>query len=261
MKKWCLILSAIFLLTTGCTSQKQNYIPQPADFDNSGKKTVLYCGNKSFPLSLSVDGEQQIENGVYWYYELCDTYDQSWTDPFYTYHSKKLELNGSKPYDKAVKEKCFATNGNWPLFLNPVHTEYTASNQESADAALKKPIEDQLLTNNIEGEAGIITDTWSSDMDGDGIQEILFKACNCSVKDAKQYYCFLGYQKGDSCQTLYQNTSASAPCAAEELNPIVCDLDGDGKWGLLLYKKGDFESFTFYDFSGGNFTKSYEIIF
>lgn len=250
------------LLLSGCSKNGEDPVDIPTDdFDNSGEKTVVYRGKENFPLSFTVDGAQKIENGTYWYYELADTYEKNWEEPFYVYDNKKMELSGSKNYGKLVKEKCFATNGNWPLFLNPVHTEYTASNQEMVDKTLVNLAGQQLSANQMESASLIITDTWICDMNGDGSQETIFKACNCGAEDENGKYCFIAYANAESCQVLYSTFRADGSEGPEKLSPMVCDLDGDGKWALLLYRKGDYESFTSFDFSGGNFTKCYEIIF
>lgn len=262
MKKWIVIFTAIVLLLSGCANSdtKVPEIPRE-DFDNSGEKTVLYCGKYTFPLSFTLDGKQQIQNGTYWYYELENAYEKEWQESFYTYDTKKLELSGSEEYAKLVKQKCFATNGNWPLFLSPVHAEYTASNQDMVDAALLNLTQKQLAANQAGEEKGIVTDTWNCDMDGDGAQELLFKACNCDEETASKRYCLLAYAKGEECQALYSRFSEDDAEALKKLTPMVCDLNGDEKWGLLLYKKCDYESFVSFDFEGGNFTKAYEIIF
>lgn len=261
MKRWFLILIAMMVLLTGCSGTEEKPLDLPEDgFDNSGEKIVLYGGKKSFPLSYTIDGKQQIENGTYWYYELEDSFEREWQDPFYTYGVKKLELNGSKEYKKAVKEKCFATNGNWPLFLSPVHAEYSASNQDLAEKGIVDVIKKQLQAHRFEDEKVLLTDTWSCDLDGDGNAETLIKACNCE-EEAERYYCILAYLKGDDCQVLYSSFSENEKCSPDELSPSVCDLNGDGKWELLLYRKGDYESFCSFDFADGNFTKGYEIIF
>ncbi len=251
---------AITLLLSGCTNRNTEMPELPAEnFDNSGEKIVLYCGKQSFPLSLTQDGDQRLENGTYWYYELEDSCKKEWNEPFYTYDIKKLGLSGSKSYNKLAKEKCFATNGNWPLFLSPVHAEYTASNQDMVDAALIGLAQKQLTANNAGEEKAIVTDTWSCDMDGDGKEEVLFKACNCDEDTSQKRYCLLAYAKGEDCQVFYSRFSEEA--GPEKLTPMVCDLNGDQKWALLLYKKSDYESFVSFDFEGGNFTKCYEIIF
>ena len=114
MKKYLWILISLFLLS-GCSSSVPEMLPE--DFDNSGEKYVLYCGEKSFVLSDSVDGAHNIGNGPHWYYELA-WQKNACEDLFYTYDLKNHELNGSKAADRL--ENCFATNGNWPLFLYPV---------------------------------------------------------------------------------------------------------------------------------------------
>ena len=248
------------LLLSGCSKGGTGALEIPEEpFDNSGEKTVVYRGKQDFPLSLTTDGAQQIENGTYWYYELADAYDKPWDELFYTYDTKKMELSGSKNYSK-LKDPCFATNGNWPLFLNPVHTEYTVSNQNMADKSLTEMAKQPLTANQMEDATVIITDTWVCDMDGDGGQETIFKACNCETEEAGKY-CFIAYAGGDGCQVLYSSFRADGSEGPEKLTPMVCDLNGDGKWALLLHWKGDYERFTSFDFSGGNFTKCYEVIF
>lgn len=260
MKRWMIFLMAVVLLFSGCSKNKEIPEDLPSEnFDNSGEKTVVYRGDQDFTLSFTVDGEQQIENGTYWYFELENAYRDDWTEQFYTYDTKKQELNGSKDYTKL--KNCFATNGNWPLFLNPVHTEYSASNQEQVEGSLVAMAKQQLSANQMEEAEAVITDVWSCDMDGDGVQETLFKACNYAEEGEGISYCILGFASGDSCQGLFTDFHPEGGSKPEKLTPMVCDLNGDGKWELLLYKKGDYESFTAFDFTGGNFTKCYEIIY
>mgnify|MGYP005812835257 CR=1 FL=1 len=305
MKRIVLAFMAAALLLTGCSKKEKDPITTPEEtYNTAGERTVIYHGEKEFPLSFTTDGVQKIENGTYWYYELEKAYGKDWEDSFYTYDIKKLELTGTRSYSKLGKRSCFATNGNWPLFLNPVHTEYTSSNQNMVDSKLMAHAEQQLLANQMTDTPAIITDVWSCDMDGDGTQEFLFKACNYTlpVKEPKEEntvekenihtYCFLAYAKDDVCQVLSgsfrtetsevaETTVALAPYtydeagnlsqtvlyqkdpyhAVQEMKPLICDLNGDGKWSLLLYRSGDYESFTAFDYSGGNFTKNYEIIF
>lgn len=262
MKKWILIISILVLMLSGCSKQSAEVPQMPqVEFDNTGKRMVLYCGNKSFPLSFSVDGVQQIENDTYWFYELNNLYETNKDALYYTYNFKKAELSGSKSYDKAIKEKCFATDGEWPLFLSPVHVEYTSSNQTMVDEKLLKLTRENLSANNIVDEKALITDTWSSDMDGDGKHELLFKACNSEDESSNKQYCFLAYLKEEECQILYSRVAEKEGGMPENITPRICDLNGDEKWELLLYKKHDYESFTIYNFEGGNFTKGYEIIF
>lgn len=261
MKRLMILLLAVSLLFTGCSSVQQPEPPIMGEFSNAGEKTVVYRGDQNFTLSFSVDGTQKIENGTYWYYELADAYKKDWTEPFYTYDLKELELNGSKDYTKLDKSKCFATNGNWPLFLNPVHTEFTESNQKSVDASLIGFMQQQLVANQMEGLPVVITDVWGCDMDGNGKEETLFKACNCSKEESGSSYCFVGYSAGGSCQGLYSAFRTEGGCDLKTLEPMVCDLNGDGVWSVMLYKKGDYQSFTVYDLNSGNFTKSYEVIF
>ncbi|MBQ7935087.1 MAG: hypothetical protein IJ333_01905 [Clostridia bacterium] len=269
MKKILIVLSILALCLTGCKKTEQPpTVPEGEVFDTSGEKTVLYHGKQTFPLSFTLDGQQQIQNGTYWYYELANAYEKTWEDSFYTYSTKDLELNGNRAYSKLGKKSCYATNGDWPLFLNPVHTEYAASNQEQVDQALLTLAQRQLVQNQVEGETARITDVWICDLDGDGNQETLFKACNCrkEKEDAEEAtlsvgYCFLAYAKDDQCQVLYSSFYPEGDSPVEKLTPLVCDLEGDGKWSLLIYQKGDYESFTTLNFSGGNFTKNYEVLF
>ncbi len=258
MKRWIFLITAILILFTGCSKTPEMPEPLEEQFDNTGKKTVVYRGDQNFTLSFTEDGEQKIENGTYWYYELADAYEQDWSEPFYTYDLKKQNLDGVTDYAKLETGSCFATNGNWPLFLNPVHTEYSASNQNMVDHNLTKMAEQQLSANQLESTV-MVTDVWSCDMDGDGGEETLFMARNANEEDA--YFCFLGYTDGENCQGLYSSVSTGEKQKEKEVVPLVCDLNGDGKWSLLLYKRGTYESFTSYDFTGGNFVICYEIIF
>ncbi|MBQ8600155.1 MAG: hypothetical protein IJ407_02080, partial [Clostridia bacterium] len=178
MKKFLIVLSICALCLTGCQKTEQ---PQsaPQTYDTAGEKTVVFHGDVTFPLSFTLDGQQQIQNGTYWFYELENAYGRTWEDPFYTYSIKDLELSGSRSYTKLGKKNCYATNGDWPLFLNPVHTEYTASNQDQADAALIAMAQQQLTANQMDGQTVLIADIWNFYLYGDGEQEVLFNACKC----------------------------------------------------------------------------------
>lgn len=262
MKKWIIIVTLLVLMLSGCSKQSAEMPEMPHEqFDNSGEKTVLYCGKKSFPLSFTDDGIQQIENDTYWFYELNNRYEVNEDAVYYTYNLDKAELGGTMTYKRAVKEDCFATNGDWPLFLSPVHAEYSLTNQKAVDKKLIQLAQEYLRDNNIMDEKLVVTDTWSCDMDGDGTQELLFKACNYEDESSGKRYCLLGYLKGEECQILYSSLTDKEENLPQNIIPRICDLNGDEKWGLLLYKKNDYESFTTYNFEGGNFIKGYEIIF
>lgn len=261
MKKLLILLMTIALCLSGC---KKNEQPQttPQTYDTAGEKTVVFHGDATFPISFTVDGQQQIQGGTYWFYELENAYGRNWDASFYTYDTKDLELSGSRSYSKLGKKNCYATNGDWPLFLNPVHTEYSASNQDQVDAALIALAQQQLTANQMTDQTAVITDLWECDLDGDGSQETLFKACNCSsAEEGAPQYCFVAYAKGENCQVLYRSFHADGNSPVKELRPMVCDLEGDGAWSLLIWQKGDYKSFTVYGFSQGNFTKNYEILF
>ena len=228
MKKYLWILISLFLLS-GCSSSVPEMLPE--DFDNSGEKYVLYCGEKSFVLSDSVDGTHNIGSGPHWYYELAWQKNVC-EDLFYTYDLKNHELNGSKAADRL--ENCFATNGNWPLFLYPVHTEYSSSNQSEVEPALLAVAE------------GEVTDVWECDLNGDGASEQLF----CAAGDKK----FFGYCRGEDFQGIY-----SGSC--ETVEPLICDLNGDAVWELVLYLKDSYECFCVFEFADNSFVKRYEIFF
>ena len=255
MKKIWIVLSVCLLLLTGCSAAKEPPAVTPEEpADTAGEKTVLYCGEKVFPLSFTVDGVQQIENGTYWYYELTEDYDKEWEGTFYTYN-EGLELNGSRSYGDFGKRCRYATNGDWALFLSPVHTEYNEENQDNVEAGLMELVRQQLAANNREETISVVTDIWLCDFDGDKEQERLFLATD----DAS--YCFLGYVKNDVCQVFDGRFSIADGEELPSLTPAVCDLDGNGQWSLLLYKDGDYESLAVFDYSAGNFTKCYDIIF
>ena len=261
MKRLLILLTVAAVCLGGCKPAKQ---PEESvePYDVLGEKTVVYHGDATFPISFTVDGVQQIPSGTYWFYELENAYGRYWEESFYTYDLKKLELSGSRPYSKLGKKHCYATNGDWPLFLNPVHTEYSASNQDQADVGLLMMAQQQLAANQMADQTPIITDLWKCDLDGDGEAETLFKACNChGAEEGNPQYCFLGYAKGESCQVLYRSFHPDGNSPVKELRPLICDPEGDGKWSLLIEQKGDYKSITVYDFSAGNFTKNYEILF
>ncbi|MBQ4052340.1 MAG: hypothetical protein IJD09_01695 [Clostridia bacterium] len=262
-KRWfILIMIMIMLFLTGCNRVPEPVVPLPEEgYDTTGEKTVVYHADTTFPLSFTLDGEQQIKPGTYWYYELAAAYDKSWQDSFYTYDTKSLELNGNKSYTKLGKRSCYATNGDWPLFLNPVHTEYTPSNQEMVDQTIATLAQQQLDQHQMALRAQI-TDVWTCDLDGDGTQETFFKASNgAEQEEAMPSYCFLAYLKGDRCQILYSVFRPEGDLSVEKLTPLVCDLNGDGKWGVVLYQKGDYESFTAFDYTAGSFVQTYQILF
>ena len=255
MKKILIVLSVCMVLMTGCSSTKEPPVALPEEpADTAGEKTVLYCGEKVFPLSFTVDGAQKIENGTYWYYELAEDYGKEWEESFYTY-SEGLELNGSHSYGDFGKRCRYATNGDWALFLSPVHTEYNEENQANVDAGLMKMAKQQLTANKMKNAASVITDVWLCDFDGDKEQEKLFLATD------DKSYCYLGYVKNDICQVFDGTFSVAEGEELPKLSPAVCDLDGNGQWSLLLHKDGDYESLAVFDYSAGNFTKCYEVIF
>lgn len=243
MKRWIALIVGCLLLFSGCSEKSEKQPILSGDFDNSGNKTVVFCGDKEFVLSYSIDGKQQIENGTYWFYELKDEYDFRWEEPFYTYDLENRMLNGSVQFDEL--KNCFATNGNWPLFLNPVHTEYSETTQNQVDEKILMQAGKAFA----EDLNPVVQDIWKCDLDGDQKEELLF--CSSAGDGAERY---LGFFDGGNCQGLYHGK-------AETVTPLICDLNGDGKWSLLLYEKGNYERFISYDYSNGNFIKTYEIIF
>ncbi len=260
MRKILLVLMIVLLCLTGCDRVTEPPLAN-GDYDTAGEKTVIYHGDHTFPLSYTVDGQQQIAPGTYWYYELADSYNKSWGDSFYTYDTKSLELNGNKEYSKLGKGNCYATNGDWPLFLSPVHTEYTLSNQELIEGGLiglaQQPLDQQKIQQTVQ-----ITDVWSCDLDGDGQSETFFKACNCdTAAETDPHYCFLAYEKEGACQILCSSFRAEGESSAKEIRPMVCDLEGDGKWELAVHQKGDYESFALFDYTDGSFIQTYNILF
>ena len=119
----------------------------------------------------------------------------------------------------------------------------------------------QLDANKLENAEVYVTDIWSCDMDSDGKQEIFLRACNASDKTEERKYHLLLYVQGEEAQTVYSHYTDSGTKMNERIVPMICDLNGDKKWSLLLYKDGDYESFISFDYNKGNFAKSYEIIF
>lgn len=256
MKKILALFLILSLFLAGCS--KSDSVPQesPNDpIDTTGKKVVLYCGAKEFPISFTIDGEQQIQNGIYWNYELNHDMLDSSQEKFYTYDELTLELNGAETKNKVGKDRCFATNGGWPLFLTPVHSQYTLSNQNKVDKEIRRQADAQLISNQIDGENALITDVWHCDLDQDGIEEQLFLAKN---EEGKNRYVFLAYTNGKNCQVLSGFYKINK---LPEIRPIICDFDGDGKWSVLLYESCHYQKFSTFDYSNGTFTKSYDIIF
>ncbi len=250
---FALILS---LCLTGCAKKESVPKELPDDpIDTSGKKVVLYCGKNAFPLSYTIDGEQQIQNGAYWYYELDPDILKDSEEKFYSYDEQTLDLDGVGTKNTLKKNNSFSTNGGWPLFLSPVHTQYTLSNQNKVDKQIKKIADAQLIANRIDGENALITDIWVCDLDQDGAEEKLFLAKN---EEGEKRYCFLGYANGENCQILsgFYNLGK-----LPELRPIICDFEGDGKWSVLLYETCHYQKFTSFNFKNGTFTKAYDIIF
>lgn len=235
MKKIAVLILLSVLMFSGCAKSEPFPEALTENFDNSGEKTVVYFGEKTVPISFTLDGVHQIENGTYWYYELSH-YLREWNDPFYTYDIQKRELNGLKEY-KDIK-KGFATNGNWPLFLYPVHTEYTASNQNGIDESLLSAAKD-----------AVITDLWTIDLDGDNNQESIFLSKNNSAGTFA-----LGYSKEGMIQELYSGHG-------DALDPILCDLNGDGNWEMIVHKASNYNSMSVYDFKDDAFIRRYEIIY
>lgn len=256
MKKLLVLLLAVVLCATGCSKKEQATPELPNDpIDTMGKRVVLYCGQKSVPLSYTIDGEQQIQNGLYWYYELDQNLGEDPEEKYYSYDELTLDLNGEDTLKSLSKSNSFVTNGGWPLFLSPVHSQYTESNQSKVDQQIKKMADAQLIANRIDGKNALITDLWTCDLDQDGAEEKLFLAKD---EEGEKRYCFLGYVNGEDCQILsgFYNISK-----LPEIRPIICDLEGDGKWSVLLYETGHYQKFSTFNFKDGTFTKAYDIIF
>lgn len=214
MKKWIILMMIGLIIMSGC--KKESAVPDlpEMDYNIEGERVVLFNGgNKQFPISFTVDGKQKIQNSTYFYYDLNNQFNKEWSDSFYLYDFNKLELTDLRQYGLLGKQELFATNGNWPLFLNPVHTEYSVSTQKQAPANLLKCGNWILKQNGFENEPLIIKDVWLCDMDSDGDEEQFFKATNFSypsdeksdkalTKDEIRAYMFLAYADGEECQLL-----------------------------------------------------------
>ncbi len=257
MKRFLILLLIIALFACGCTREK---LPESMEeaADNSGNRAVIYFDKTAFPISLTQDGEQKIENGAHWFYELGDCPLES---EFYLYNADSLELSGKSKGYEISETPCFAVNGEWPLFLNPVHTEYSLKNQSNVDEKIAKQAKRLLSANGLAPEEAVVTDIWSCDLDGNGEQEVLFKACNCGDIEAKNYYCFFAFGGEQESQGLLTLKGDDKECAPQKLRPLVIDPEGDGKWSLMLYMENEYRSFIAYSFNGGNFAESYKIIF
>lgn len=215
MKKIILMMLIAAIFLSGC-KKESNKPALPEDHYNiEGERVVLFSAkNREFPISFTVDGSQKINNGTYFYYDLDNRFSKNWKDSFYLYDSENLELSDLKQYGTFGDQEYFATNGNWPLFLNPVHTEYSANTQDQVAENLLKCGKGILKQNGFENEPLIITDVWLCDMDGDGDEEQFFKAANFDspqkklkddksiTKDEIHTYMFLAYADGEACQLL-----------------------------------------------------------
>jgi hypothetical protein len=258
MRKGLLLLLILALVLSGCTAKTQVPEKSAPKIDKvSGEQTVLFHGDKDVLLSLSKDGVETIKNGTYWYYELTPMISSLGSVNTYDYDS--LECTRSQYHGSLGKDECFATNGTQKLFLPMSCREFTKEQQDQVDANIKAAADLQLKANGIEAEP-VIKKIWDCDMDGDGKKECFFWAEDQQKEGSG--YAFLGYLKGESCQVL---SGYFYPQFKEQvipsIRPLVCDLNGDGKWTLLVYTNGGYESFTHYDFQAGNFIYCYDIIF
>lgn len=212
MKRLIIVLLLGMIVLSGCKKAAKEPDMTNEDYNIEGERVVLFCGEKQFPISFSVDGKQMIENGTYFYYDLNQKFDREWTDSFYLYHPDQLELIDFKEYGSFNGQLCFATNGNWPLFLNPVHLEFSSENQDRIDVELLNAGRKILDQNNMKNEPLILTDIWSCDIDHDAKEEFFFKGCNYIepkgnsknelLEDEVCVYSFLGYFDDGNCQVL-----------------------------------------------------------
>lgn len=267
MKRIVVCLVILVMLLTGCSSGEKKPIELPKKADNSGDRVVIYMDEgRLFPISYSVDGKQMLENGTYWYYELSHVPSFDDKETFYIYDADSKQPIEKTTYFELNEKSGYATNGDWELFLRPVHTEYAVSNQEMVDERFVDMTKKQLAANKMEDAEAIVSDVWECDFDNDGTAEHFFKACNCeiTVEKRKNTYCFLGYTDGEVCQILYGYYSSESEKAGgkfKKIEPIVCDLNGEGKWTVMVFKQSSYASLIAYDFNDGNFYKTYEIIF
>lgn len=213
MKRMICFAWIALLILGGCKKEVELPKVPKEEYSNEGERVVLFSGEKSFPISFTVDGQQKIENGTYFYYDIKEHFDRDWKESFYLYDIRRLELLDFKEQGSFGERDVYATNGNWPLFLNPVHIEYSASNQDQVDEGLINAGNRVLKQNKMEKEPLIITDVWLCDMDSDGVEEQFFAGCNylaspSNEEDVKaqadevMIYSFLAYLDEENCQLL-----------------------------------------------------------
>ncbi len=266
MKRLLFLTTVLCILLAGCSEGKTKPIELSEKADNSGMRAVYFLDEgRSFPLSIANDGKQMLEKGVYWHYELNDLCSFEAEEEFFLYDTQtKLPIKKAT-FDAFSKENGYAVNGEWQAFFAPIHTEYGKDNQDAVDEQLIATARRLLDANKMNGAEVTVTDVWSFDLDGDAVDECFFKACNCNMLDDEEHasYCILGYVDGEACQTLYGDYSKKAVETEKtrQIEPIICDPEGDGIWSVWVYKSGDFKSVTSFDFEDGNFSRCYEIIF
>ena len=183
MKRVMFLVMLIGVLLTGCSAPKGEQIELPETADNSGKRAIYFIDEeRMIPLSITNDGEQQIQNGVYWFYELNALSNFEKNEEFYIYDfDSKLPIKNVM-LDGLSAEQGYAANGAWKVFVAPIHTEYSKDSQASVDDVLVSEAKRLLGANKVDADA-VVTDVWSLDVDGDGAEERFFEACNClSIK-------------------------------------------------------------------------------
>ncbi len=244
MKRLILMLLCFAFLLSGCGKKPTNDLKTEEQHDNSGHRVVLYSDSKIIPISYSLDGNLQIEPGTYWYYELESGLEPSKGAQFETYSAKNMKASSLCSFEKLQKKKCFAVNGDWPLFRSFKYSSYDEKEQDKLPDQLMESVKNTIKSLGIEETDSRIDEIWN--YEGESL------VAGCYGDENRSFLCRV---TDDNSQMLWNDTGNL------EITPIMMDLNGSGRYSLVLFCQGDYREFKVFETKEDQFVFRYSIIY
>lgn len=217
MKSKIALCFITMLLFSGCAKtqpEKQSIIYPPADVTGINV-TYVDTGKTLTPISLIKDGTSLL-SGENYYYNIESTVNNSdgLQGKTYTAFSCTGENNGNVSLDKCPKSEALITSGNWQLC--PDMRYGTKATDEYREFVADRNI----------------TDVWEYDLDGDGANEAIIRAC---AENTQAIY-IMSTTLGNS---ILQECEGTA-------TPYIADFDGDGEYSIMTLCGNSFKMVTVY---------------